>query len=191
MWFHISSQKKKKKKKLLSFPSVSLYSSLSVSLHSSLSLSLSLSLCTLFLQQLWNIFSTQVFLCLQKYSETRLLFYFLKIIKTTESINIAAKIIWKKKKKIEWERESVRFWKVSFYKFSPLYSWFLIYSSVNEWLILYLHNLNFTINWLMKFQGIVDKEDNLCHMFKVQQNLVFEISLWLILQKKYSWQESG
>ena len=94
MWFHISSQKKKKKK-LLSSPFVSL---------------------------LWNIFSTQVFPCLQKYSETRLLFYFLKIIKTTESIYIAAKIIWKKKKKIESERESVRFWKVSFYKFSPLYS---------------------------------------------------------------------
>ena len=188
MWFHISSQKKKKK---TSFFSLCFFIFFSLCFFTFFSLSLSLSLCTLFLQQLWNIFSTQVFPCLQKYSETRLLFYFLKIIKTTESINIAAKIIWKKKKKIEWERESVRFWKVSFYKFSPLYSWFLIYSSVNEWLILYLHNLNFTINWLMKFEGIVDKEDNLCHMFKVQQNLVFEISLWLILQKKYSWQESG
>lgn len=29
--------------------------------------------------------------------------------------------------------------KVSFYKFSPLFSRFLIYTSVNKWLILYLH----------------------------------------------------
>ena len=61
-----------------------------------------------------------------------------------------------------WRLKVGNFAKTQFSEISVGFSFlFLIYSFVNKWLI------------------------NLCYMFKFQQNLVFEINLWLVLELVY------